>query len=398
MAKQVAGRALLADLLDTTDAPHAAPPPTGGPAFTVDRHALLRSLERTAAVVPTRDVMDVLKNLHVDTGDGRLRITATDMRLTLIVTVDGATVARTGTAVVPARRFLDIIREAGDGDATITVTGTTARITVARTVWTLRLASGADYPTLPDLDDTVLTDIDRGTVTTALRQVRYAAGRDSGRAALTLVDIRDGNATACDGARFQQARFAPLPFAVTVPAAAVDDLLAILAKTTTDTVGIGHSTHHLIFRLGADLLVVNKPTAVYPDMEATLLRPALTNRHPFTVARADLLAAVKRVRINADPDTAAVALRLHADTCAVSSRDQYGNDATEVIPATWAGRERTVVVNHAYLTDLIAANPDPTLHFQLGDDTRTRKTPLLLRGDTGATAVIQQMLADWVPA
>ncbi len=55
------------------------------------------------------------------------------------------------------------------------------------------------------------------------------------------------------------------------------------------------------------------------------------------------------------------------------------------------------MVNHAYLADLIGAHPGVTLHFRLGEDNRTRKSPVLLSDDeTGTIGVVQQMLADWV--
>jgi hypothetical protein len=46
---------------------------------------------------------------------------------------------------------------------------------------------------------------------------------------------------------------------------------------------------------------------------------------------------------------------------------------------------------------MINTYADTTCSFRLGDDTKTRRAPILLRNDTtGDVGVLQQMNADWV--
>ena len=143
-------------------------------------------------------------------------------------------------------------------------------------------------------------------------------------------------------------------------------------------------------------------------MAAELLRPALSNTEALILPRAALLEAIRQVRITADPTSCAIALHLHPAPaggtdgagvrCRVTARDRYGNAAAaDITGVGWAGPARTVVVNHAFLTDLIAGHRAATLTFRLGPDTRTRPSAVLLRDDdTGRVGVIGQMRADWV--
>jgi DNA polymerase III subunit beta len=396
VSNAVDGRDLLASMLDATDSYTAAP--TRGPVieFMIKKYLFQLLLERAVPIVPTRDPMPVLKNVQLDVRPDRLRVIATDTELSMIASTELVHVTTPGVAVIPARKLTDICREAGEGEVHVRVAGGTARIAIGATTWTLALQSGEDYPALPDIGDIVLTSVPRVSFAAALQAVRYAA-RDATRASLALIDVQGGRLTACDGARFQQATMGDYPVHFQLPIGAVDALVKLVTKTDVTDLNIGQSEHHLIFQAGADVFIAAKLMTRMPDMEATLLRPALANRHPLVVDKADLVTAVKRVRINADTATSAIALRLATGALTVSSRDKFGNEASETIQAQWGGPERVVVVNHSFLTDMIATHAGRVLHFSLGDDTRTRPAPVLLRDpDTAAIGVAQQMWADWV--
>ncbi len=398
-ADQVDGREFIAGLLSDGSQPTPAPVRAGAAVeFTVRRFVLQQLLDKAATVIPSRDVMPVLKNFQIEVTSGRLRVVATDLELSMISTTELVGVARPGVIVMPARKMLDIVREAEhEAEVHISVANGTAAVTIGRTTWNLRLQSGLDYPPMPEINDGTFTTVDRAAFAAGLQAVRYAACKDANRASLMIIDVKDGRMTACDGSRFQQATVPDLPFTCQIPIGAVDDLVKLLRNQDIDTIRLGHSANHLIFAFGGDVFIVNKLFAPFPNMEELLLRPALENRHPLSVERAPLLTAIKRIRINADPETSAIALALQPGSVTVQARDKFGNTAAETVDANWQGPARTIVVNHAFLTDMVGPYDGPTCTFYLGEDTRARRSPLLLRNDkAGTVGVVQQMLADWV--
>ncbi len=391
------GRDLVDSLLADDPAPPAQTTTAVRAAFTIKRFVLHLLLERAAVAVPTRDVMPVLKHFQIEAAPDRLRVVASDLELSMIAVTELVTVTTPGTIVMPARKMLDILREAEDADVTITVAGDTAHIAIGRTSWRLRLLGGEDYPPMPASGDAAFVAFDRLDFLASLRAVRYAACKDGERASLMMIDVRDGQMTACDGVRFQQAAVARTPFDFQIPIGAVADLIKLLQSVEQPSINVGVSEHHLIFRFGNDEFIANKLAAKFPDMTALLLRPALANQHRLVVDRAQLLTAVKRVRINADPETSAIALTLTPGQIDVQARDKYQNAATETIPAEWNGAERTIVVNHSFLADMINGCQTPTLDFRLGDDKKTAKAPIMLTDpDTGTVGVVQQMNGAWL--
>jgi DNA polymerase III subunit beta len=397
MVELIDGGNFLDSVLSPAPLTMVNPRTIAGVEFTVKRFILQGMLEKAITVVPTRDVMPVLKDVQVEVTDAALNIVASDMELSLICTTPLVDVAWPGIVVLPARKFLEIVKFADEGDCHVKVIGRQATVRIKRTSWNLTLAGGSDFPAMPKINEIVMTSVDRHAFTRALTAVRYAACRDAARSSLMMVQIIDGKFVACDGSRLQRADLNDFHGSFHIPINAVDDLLKLMKSLQQPEISIGQTDHHLVFELDTDVFIVSKLQAHFPDMEAQLLRPALGNDQVLTVDRGELLRVVRRVRINADPETSAIALTLQTGGVQVAARDKYANDASELVEATWSGGERTIMVNHGYLTEMIAGSTSDTLMFYLGPDTKTRKSPLVLKDEVSNTVgVVQQMLSDWV--
>ena len=86
--------------------------------FTADREVLLRPLQLVTGVVERRHTLPVLANVLVQAKDGEVRITGTDLEVSLSVTARGVVVEGEGTTTIPARKLTDIWRSLPEiGDA-----------------------------------------------------------------------------------------------------------------------------------------------------------------------------------------------------------------------------------------------------------------------------------------
>lgn len=397
------------DLLDAAtvavfEASHAAM------GFEMKKFVLQNLLEKAATVLPVKDIQPVLKNFQIEAtldadGQGRLRVIATDLELSVISTTEIVTVTKPGTAVFPGRKFADLVREAADDLAQIEVSDGTARITIGPTAWDLKLADGTEYPYMPDLAAVEMHSVNRVQFLGGISACRYAAAVGSVRPNLMMIEVRNGKMTACDGVRFQQVDLlgatrhtgATYPVDLNLPIGAVDDLVKLLHTTDATMVGIGTTDNHIIFRIGSDVFVANKLLLKFPDMEEILLAPALKNNERLQVDRQEFVDAVRRVRITADAETSAIVLVLADGTLTVLAKDKYGNQSSEVLTAGWDGADRQLVVNHRYLSDLLNMADAKSCQFWLGPDTKSRKSNVVLRdSETYMIGVINQMRKDWV--
>lgn len=369
--------------------------------FTITRANLAQMCDQAARVVPSTDFQPVLRNFQVAVSPGQVRLAGTDLDLTVIASCTAVTTTATESVVLPAKRLQDIIHTAPEGDITFGVAADRAEISAGSARWSLRLPDGSDYPALPDIATLDLQEVLRGDLLAALAAVRHAAGREGGRPNLQQVVIAkatDGTTklTACDGGRFAQVSL-EFPFTASIPRGALDELIRQLSGASCEKVEVGQGEDGiLVFRLGTTVFTTAPAPAKFPDVEKLLLKPALTNTSELAVSRSALAAAIKRVRITADVTTSAIALRLAPGSLEVVSRDAVGNRAAESLDAEYTGPERTLVVSHIHLSDLLAVSSQESVLFLLGPDSAKKKSPLLARFGSGLTGVISQMVGAMV--
>lgn len=373
--------------------------------ITMSKYVLLELLDKAASVVPTRDSVPVLKNYLVEVNHDKktLRVAATDLTLTLVVSTDLVDISSEETgierAVFPAKRFFDMVRQSVDGEVHVRVDEQTATIESGNTAWVMPLSDPDEYPDIPEQDDAEVFEVSRNGLLTGLSAVRGAAASptDVTRAAMMLVDVSGGRMRAADGVRFHQIEVGEGVPDMQIPIHAVDDLIRLLKSSEYDTVKVGTSDDALHFFIGEDFFVAQKMTSTFPDIDNLLLKPAMTNQWKLTVDREELISAVKRVRITADETTSAVSLDIAKGTVVVMSKDKGGSHTREALDAGWESPDLTLTVNHAHLLDLLMMTQAKSCEFWLAAGEKTRPAAVrLLDKDAGITGILTQLRTDFL--
>jgi DNA polymerase III sliding clamp (beta) subunit (PCNA family) len=222
--------------------------------------------------------------------------------------------------------------------------------------------------------------------------------------------IRNGTVTACDGGRLHRVDLRAIGTTadLTIPTKVVDELLKALRNSDAEFLRMGYDDQHLVFRIEDDSIVAQRLLIPFPEVESLLLGPAFSNTNTLTVDRVELADSIKRVRVNADPDSAVILLSLLPGkkddqgnlqwSLAIRAKDRQGNASQEVIGCQWVGngKPQELAFNHHYLSDLLAVYDSETVIFRVGDDTKTLKTPLFLEDRAlGFTAIVQQVAGVW---
>lgn len=368
--------------------------------FSIEKHNLEKALGKAESVVPSKDLIPVLKNFHFKVSGSDLQITASDSVLSVLLHTPVVSVWQEGSAVFPASKLSILVREAPNETINFKVVSKkeklTATIKVGTTKWVVPLMSPNGYPDLSKVEEFGLVDIPREGFLKAIQKVRKAASTDLMRPYLMLVDVTKGRVRASDSIRFQQAKF-DFPFDCQIPTRAAHELVQRLSASNLETFQAGQNDTSLLFRFGNVLFIAQKVVAKFPDVDEVLLKPTLANDLELAVDREALLKAVRRVRITADETTAAVVLSLNTNSVSVESKDRKGGISIETVPATWGYAPRHVSFNHTHLTDMLSSTKSETCVFRLGKDLKTRPTPLLMEDlEEGFIAVLSQIRLDWM--
>ena len=362
--------------------------------FTVERDALGEALGWVARALPTRPVLPVLAGLLLSVTkhgaanhgaeDGWLTLSCFDYEVSARVRVR-AGVAEAGTALVPGRLLVEIVRslpqhpvEFGDDPDGVSVTCGDA-------AFMLTPLPLAEYPELPELPQLAGT-ADGGALATAIAQVTPAASRDDTLPMLTAVNVElDGTTmtlAATDRYRLavRELDWNPAPGSGEAGRTA----LLVPAKTLSDAARM--MSH------GADVRVVLRPTGrMAPGdgpgapqdagaaeamigfetgdrrLTARLLAGEFIryrSRFPDDFGcTADLPAdafaeAVRRVALVAERGTP-VQLTFAPGRVTIAGATRGQAKARESVPADFSGREPSIAFSPQYLLDGVVAATAP---------------------------------------
>jgi DNA polymerase-3 subunit beta len=276
--------------------------------FTAPKRDLARALESVAAVASKKAIQPILRCARLTVSkQGRLTIQATDLFITATTTID---VSRSKSAdiAVDAAMMLARVKSLEDGDVVVEIKakGIEVRSGKARK-FTLPIAPGEDYPTLPSVDDAVeIMGAPGSELARLLDGARYASSRDESRAhlACVLFRVRDGVATcaATDGHRLA-VRTLDLGTKRTaddmaIPNAAVAELHRIASSAGDAVVTLATIGATLVARTATSSVSLKLADVQCPPFEhiASSLKPTAH----VTVVREQLIGCIKAVCVAAD--------------------------------------------------------------------------------------------------
>jgi DNA polymerase-3 subunit beta len=369
---------------------------TGAMEFQVRRTQLHQLAEQAGAVVPTNQTtLNVGGCFRATVAPGRLELAATDMQRTVFAETAAVRTESSGVVFLPAKRFRSILSEAPDVTVTVTVKDSVATVRAGSPHWDMKLPKPRGYAELLDPGAVSFAPVRRDTLLTALRTVRHAVCKDTGRPAFTQVKIvkEDGGmfAWAADSSQFARAPVTGFPFETCIPAAMLEDLIKLLGTVKDDEVQAGEDGTAVVFRAGPVTLAGQGMGYEFLDMKAKILDPTAAYEHELGVDRDELLTAIRRVAVNSHPKTHAVALTAREGKLTVQARDDDGNMAEESLSARWSGGQRVLVVNYKFLADMVGAHPAADCSFRLGADQGKMRSMIRLQDPaTGVTGVIVQ--------
>lgn len=371
--------------------------------FSASAHELAELFARAASVIPAREVIPGTAFALLEVEADSLRLTASDGDQTVSVTLSGIRTYMAGVALVPAKRLFDILKLAPVSTTKMEIIGDSMSVRSGRALWHVKVpVSGAINARL-DVSGLQIHTVPVAGLVRALGVARMAASTTNARVSLTQVQIRDGSITGCDGGRLHRVAVPGLDptIDVTIPVKAVDEIVKALKAADDATVGLGFDDTHVVVKVGQDDIVAQRLLVPFPDVEPLILGPSYGNDHTLVAMNLELSAAIKRARVNSDPDSAIITLSVVPGTetnswvLVVQTKDRIGNMSKEAMVCRWSGEvSHTVYVNHRYLSDLLEALDDEYVGIKLGADTKATKSPLLVES-AEFTGIVQQMTVIW---
>ena len=246
--------------------------------FRCNKEALDRQLNYVSRVVTIRSNAPVLSNVLIETDGQRLRLTGTDMELT-VSTYLSATVEQEGTFTVPAKLLQEFVHQNPDEELEFTLESFELICSSSKVKGRLSGLDADEFPSLPKVENGKRLALPLIELVQGLKQVVIACAADQTRPVLTGVYLRleDNVATlaATDSFRLAERRISILPvqdpLTLIIPARTVQEVIRIAASLPAVTdAEIEITDQQILFRIGNVELYSRLISGAFPRYQAII--------------------------------------------------------------------------------------------------------------------------------
>jgi DNA polymerase III subunit beta len=324
--------------------------------FLITRQNLHQALSAASASIPSKTTLPVLSNLLVETADGSVRISGTDLDVSIRVSVP-AEINEGGAFTVPGKKLQEIARELPDDLVTVSVRGDQIEITCGRAMFKLHGLPAEDFPRLPNVP------FDGGWTTTGadlqalIRHTAFAVSTEESRPVLNgvLWELREGEMrmVATNGHRLAKMCI-PIPTLETEPAhfvippTALQQVQRLLSDAAS--VSVARADNHLGFRSHQAEIFTRLIEGTYPNYEGVIPKD---NDRIAIIGRKALESAVRRVAAVASQQTHRIRLEFSAGRMHLNVLTPDLGEAHDEIEIHYDAEPITIGFNANYLLEVL---------------------------------------------
>jgi DNA polymerase III subunit beta len=327
--------------------------------FIVNSAYLLKQLSNINGVITTNPVVPILENFLFELDKGSLTVTASDLQTSMITELQVESKER-GNIAVPARILLDTLKNLPEQPVTFSIDESTYSVEIISDNGRYKLSgeNATDFPKVPSVSNDFSAEISSEVLARAINNTIFATSNDELRPAMTgvYVNLGEKNTTfvATDGHRLVRYRRTDIKSdngsAIIIPRKALNLLKSTLPGENTP-VSIDFNLSNAFFKFGHIRMICRLIDERFPDYDNVI--PA-QNNIKMTIARTDLLSALKRISIYANKTTHQVRLKITGSELQISAEDlDFANEANERLSCEHDGEDIEIGFNARFLVEML---------------------------------------------
>lgn len=337
----------------------------------ISKGILLKGITAVQNAISTRSALPILSNILLETSKDSLIIVGTDLDIGIVSKVP-ASITTPGSITVPAKRFMDIVKELPEASVAISVKkNNMAHITCENTQFKIMGIPKDEFPKLPDIKDKDMVKIGQALFRSMLSATAFAMSRDETRYILNGVYIvikknlirmvaTDGRRLALIEREVDLGK--DIGKNLIVPAKTIQELIRNLKDDGDLQISFGEN--QVMFNLGDTTIISRLIEGEFPNYEQVIPKEA---KDKVMVDREKLLLATKRISLLATQDSQAIKLDVDKDKMVVSKNAPDIGEATEEIAVSYNGAPLSIGFNPNYIIDVLKNLNDQAVGFELQD-------------------------------
>jgi len=342
--------------------------------FVVSKQNLQKELGYVQGVVEKKNTIPVLSNILIESvGESTVRLTGTDLDVTIRCDMDAEDIKMPGSICVQARKLFDIARLLPDAPVTfrkedndwVTVTCDKAKFKM------VGVARDA-FPEVPS-SKSAPTKVAAGVMETFIDRTIFAITQEESRYTLSgakfILDDTTAKMVTTDGHRlaYVERKGVTKDSGDSIDTLIPRKTLAELKKLTAGFEGdisLGMDGNHIFFEVGPRLLISRMLYGQFPNYDMVMPK---NNDKSVQFDSTLLNAAIRRVALMADERSHAVRFHLGDSELVISSQNAEEGEASESIQTDYKGDETDIGFNAQYLQDFLNVIGEGAVAFEFKD-------------------------------
>ena len=337
--------------------------------FTCEKSMLVQGLNIAGRTVAQKSSLSVLEGILCKAGMG-LNLTGYNMETAITYNVE-AEVTETGSCILPARLFGDIIRRLPEGPVTVVVDDNfKVSIRSGYASFTISAENAEDYPELPDVNSGRSIQIPQNKLKELISGTIFAVSENQGRPIHTGVkfEVADDSisAIAVDGFRLARRTWhseSPIgrELSFVVPAAGLKEVEKILTDSEEDA-AFTLGPKHILFQIGGATLVCRLLEGDFLDW-----RRVVPTNCPvkLTAHVSDLAASIERVGLIVSEKYKSPVRCVFSDQVLQLRTNTTIGAAEDRCAIAGDGKELEIGFNVRYLADALRVIPSEEVVLEL---------------------------------
>ena len=325
--------------------------------FNVSSNDLNEGLSAVIGAVPTKATLPILETILFKSEEGRLKLTATDLEISIIEYID-ADIEEDGAVAIPAKRLQETLRQLPNIPVFFEVDeDQNVEFKTDKGKYKLVGEEADEFPEIPNMDGGTQLSTDTELLQNAIGKTMFAVSTDDLRPAMMGVffDIgeEESKFVATDGHRlvkYVNKNFTSKePLSFIVP----DKALNLISKALDDDVtDLTISNDHAQFKSGSTIVITRLINEQYTNYESVIPRD---NDKSLLIDKSQMLATVRRVSVFSSSTTRQIRLQLQNDKITIRAEDlDMSSEAKETISCEYGNDEMEIGFNAKYLGDVLS--------------------------------------------
>jgi len=345
--------------------------------FIISSVQLLKALQAVGGVIQTNNTLPILDNFLFDLSDKQLKITASDLETTMIITIEPDMAEDFGTLAVPAKILIETLKTFSNIPLSFTSNPETYGITIATEEGNFKIAgqNADEYPKQPVIENPTSVTLDSGFLASAIHNTLLATGNDELRPVMSGVycELNESGVTfvATDAHKLVRYRRTDIETGVDasfiLPKKPLNQLKHSLVDVD-DRVKIEYNEKNAYFSLGHLQLFCRLIEGKYPNYEVVIPQD---NPNKLIIDRIQIVNSLRRVGIYANQSTQQVRFKISGKELILSAEDvDFANEAKERLNCSYDGEDMEIGFSSRFMYELINNIEDEQILIEMSSPNR----------------------------